>query len=64
MMEHSQYLDWRGMKWNGNNLYTILPMQRAMDVFHQWQFCLLDAQRRKLHRHQECQNHHATASDP
>ena len=30
MMEYSQYLDRRGMKWNGNNLYTILPMQRAV----------------------------------
>lgn len=55
MMEHSQYLDWRGMKWNGNNLYTMLPMQRAMDAFHQRQLCHLEleAQRRKLRRQQE-----------
>ncbi len=54
-MEHSQYLDRRGMKWNGNNLYTILPTQRAVDAFHQRQLCLLEleAQRRKLRRLQE-----------
>lgn len=64
MMEHSQYLDQHGMKWNGNNLYTILPMQRAMDAFHQRQLCHLEleAQRRKLYRQQERQTHHATAS--
>ncbi len=28
-MERSQYLDRYGLKWNGNNLYTILPTQRA-----------------------------------
>lgn len=63
-MEHSHYLDQCGMKWNGNNLYTILPMQRAMDVFHQRQLCRLEleAQRRKLRRQQERQTHHATAS--
>ena len=54
-MEHSQYLDRRGMKWTGNNLYTILPTQRAVDAFHQRQLCLLEleAQRRKLRRLQE-----------
>ena len=54
-MEHSQYLDRRRMKWNGNNLYTILPTQRAVDAFHQRQLCLLEleAQRRKLRRLQE-----------
>ena len=64
MMEHSQYLDQHGLKWNGNNLYTILPMQRAMDAFHQRQLCHLEleAQRRKLRRQQERQTHHATAS--
>lgn len=34
-MEHSQYLDQHGMKWNGNNLYTILPTRRAVEAFHQ-----------------------------
>lgn len=64
MMEHSQYLDWRGMKWNGNNLYTILPTQRAMDAFHQRQLSHLEleAQRRKLRRQQERQIHHSTTS--
>ena len=64
MMEHSQYLDQHGLKWNGNNLYTILPMQRAMDAFHQRQLCCLEleARHRKLRRQQECQTHHATTS--
>ena len=64
MMEYSQYLDRRGMKWNGNNLYTILPMQRAMDAFHQRQLCYLEleAQRRELRRRQNCQAHRAAAS--
>ena len=63
-MEHSQYLDRHGMKWNGNNLYTILPTQRAMDAFHQRQLyhLELETQRRKLRRQQQCQTHHATAS--
>ena len=65
-MEHSQYLDRHGMKWNGNNLYTILPTQRAMDAFHQRQLyhLELETQRRKLRRQQQCQTHHATASVP
>lgn len=65
-MEHSQYLDQRGMKWNGNNLYTMLPMQRAVEAFHQQQLSHLEleAQRGKLRRQQECQTHHATASVP
>lgn len=54
-MEHSHYLDQCGMKWNGNNLYTILPMQKVVDTFHQQQLDQLEAgaQRRKLRRQQE-----------
>ena len=54
-MDHSQYLDQRGMKWNGNNLYTILPTQTAVNEFHQRQLCQLeaDAQRRKLSHQQK-----------
>ena len=68
MMEHSQYLDQRGMKWNGNNLYTILPTQRAVAAFHQRQLCHLDldAQRRKLHRLREyrtCQGASAASAN-
>lgn len=43
-MEHSQYLDRRGMKWNGNNLYTILPAQQAVDQFHQQQLDRLESE--------------------
>ena len=36
-MEHSRYYDSRGMKWIGNNLYTILPVRNAVDAYHQRQ---------------------------
>ena len=41
-VEHTSYIDNNGMKWNGNNLYTILPIQRATDVFHQRQLAELE----------------------
>ena len=65
-MEHSQYLDRRGMKWNGNNLYTILSIQKAVDAFHQRQFDQLeaDAQRRKLRRQQGRRARNALLSAP
>ena len=34
-VERSSYFDKRGMKWKGNNLYTILPIGVAMDAFYQ-----------------------------
>ena len=54
-MEHSQYFDKRGMKWKGNNLYTILPVSVAVDQFHQRQLCQLelDTERRRVRRRQE-----------
>ena len=54
-MEYSSYFDKRGMKWTGNNLYTILPTQRAMDAFHQRQLdrLELDAERRRVRKRQE-----------
>ena len=45
-MEHSQYFDKHGMKWKGNNLYTILPMQLAMDAFYQRQFQQIEQTKR------------------
>ena len=38
----SSYFDKSGMKWTGNNLYTILPINSAMDTFHQRQFQKLE----------------------
>ena len=35
--EHTSYFDGHGLKWNGNNLYTVLPTQCAVDVFYQQQ---------------------------
>ena len=36
-VESSSYFDKYGMKWKGNNLYTILPVRLAVDVFYQEQ---------------------------
>lgn len=36
-VERTSYMDANGMKWNGNNLYTILPIQQAADAFYQRQ---------------------------
>ena len=54
-MEYSSYFDERGMKWTGNNLYTILPTQVAVGQFHQRQLhrLELDAERRRVQKRQE-----------
>ena len=41
-VEPSSYFDKRGMKWKGNNLYTILPIHSAVDTFHQRQLRKLE----------------------
>ena len=41
-VESSSYFDKRGMKWKGNNLYTILPVRAAMDAFNQRQLHQLE----------------------
>ena len=54
-IESSSYFDKRGMKWTGNNLYTILPVRSAVDAFHQRQLRQLDleAERSRALRPQE-----------
>ena len=54
-MEHSSYFDKRGLKWNGNNLYTILPVSTAVDQIHQRQLrqLELDVERRYVRKRQE-----------
>ena len=54
-MEHSRYFDQHGMKWKGNNLYTILPTQQAVDAYHQRKLrqLELDAERRRVCQRQE-----------
>ena len=54
-VEPSSYFDKHGMKWKGNNLYTILPVRSAIDVFHQRQLYQLelDAERRRVLRQQK-----------
>ena len=41
-VEPSSYFDRRGMKWKGNNLYTILPVHSAVGIFHQRQLRRLE----------------------
>lgn len=43
-VEHTSYIDDKGMKWNSNNRYTILPVRDAMDCCYQRQMLLLDEQ--------------------
>ena len=38
----SSYFDTHGMKWKGNNLYTILPIHSAVGTFHQRQLRKLE----------------------
>lgn len=54
-VEASSYFDKRGMKWKGNNLYTILPVRAAVDAFHQRQLhqLELDAEHRCVIRRQQ-----------
>ena len=64
-MEHSRYFDQHGMKWKGNNLYTILPTRQAVDAFHQRQLLQLklDAGRRRVRqRKEEYERRHPRAS--
>ena len=53
--DYSKYIDQHGMKWNGNNLYTILPVSAAVDVFYQRQLYRLelDAERKRILKQQE-----------
>ena len=41
-IENTSYIDRHGMKQNGNNLYTILPIQAAMDHSYQQQMLRLE----------------------
>lgn len=53
-VEATSYFDKRGMKWKGNNLYTILPIRTAVDRFHQRQLYQLelDTERRRISKRQ------------
>ena len=57
----SSYFDKRGMKWKGNNLYTVLPVSTVVDAFHQRQLHQLEldsARRRVLRRQVEYSHRH------
>ena len=45
-VESTSYLDSNGMKWNGSNQYTVLPIQVARDHCYQQQMHHLDQQRK------------------
>ena len=49
-VEPSSYYDRSGMKWKGNNLYTIVPIHSVVNIFHQRQLrkLKLDAARFRL----------------
>ena len=60
-VEPSSYFDKHGMKWKGNNLYTILPVRLAADAFHQRQLQRLELEakrRRILQRQKEYDRRH------
>ena len=67
-VEPSSYFDTRGMKWTGNNLYTILPTQQAVDAFHQQQLDQLElaTMRRRVYQRQKhfARDHPHAASKP
>ena len=69
-MEHSSYFDKRGMKWKGNNLYTILPVSVAVEEFHRKQLrqLELDSERRRVRRrqgeHDRCRPRTALCAPP
>ena len=60
-VESSSYFDKHGMKWKGNNLYTILPVRSAANAFHQRQLQRLELEakrRRVLQRQKEYDHRH------
>ena len=60
-VESTSYFDKRGMKWKGNNLYTVLPVRSAADAFHQRQLQRLELEakhRRILQRQKEYDRRH------
>ncbi len=56
----SSYFDKHGMKWKGNNLYTILPIGLAVDIFHQRQLHRLNlaAEQVRIRKQQDNDAHH------
>lgn len=53
-VEATSYFDKHGMKWKGNNLYTILPIRIAVEEFHQQQLCQMElaAERKRIRKRQ------------
>ena len=53
-VERTTYYDKHGMKWTGNNLYTLLPTRTALSVFYQWRLAHLelDTERERVRRRQ------------
>ncbi len=57
-VEASSYFDQHGMKWKGNNLYTILPIRMAVEDYHQRQLRQLElaAERIRIRKRQARRN--------
>jgi len=64
-VEATSYFDKRGMKWKGNNLYTILPIRMVVDEFHQRQLRQLElvAERRHIRKRQAKLNRRRPTAD-
>jgi len=56
----SSYFDKHDMKWKGNNLYTILPIGLALQIFHERQLCQLElvTEQFRIRKQQESDAHH------
>ncbi len=65
-VEASSYFDKRGMKWKGNNLYTILPISVAMDEFYHRQLrqLELETERSRIQRQQAKLNRRRPTAAP
>ncbi len=64
-VEATNYFDKHGMKWKGNNLYTILPIKVAVEDYHQRLFQQLElaTERSRIRKRQAKRNRpHPTAA--
>ncbi len=54
-VESTSYFDQRGMKWKGNNLYTILPIRAVVEGYHQRHLRQLElnAERQRIQKQQD-----------
>lgn len=67
-VENTSYIDKHGIKQNGNNLYTVLPIQATMEYSYQQQLRRMEEQRQwqllQKRLGQQCGNTSLTACGP